>query len=110
MAPGEPVSATYVKGEQSMLTPLITLGQVLDSPAGRAVLDRYLPGVADAPVEWHSQLIGAFLRVTPVLRDDVDARDAFWAEIDEVMTPVLLDNHPGPVPSAGSRVPGPRSS
>ena len=106
-----------------MLTPLITFGQVLDAPGGRAVLERHLPGVADAPAtaDLRHLLVGAFLRVTPGLRDDPAARERFWAEVDEVMAPVLFHPHveavaavaPGPTaerPSTGSgQVSGPWS-
>ena len=86
-----------------MLTPLITFGQVLDAPGGRAVLERHLPGVADAPAtaDLRPLLVGAFLRVTPGLRDDPAARERFWAEVDEVMAPVLF--HPHAEAVAGGR-------
>jgi hypothetical protein len=78
-----------------MLTPLITLGQVLDAPGGRVLLERHLPAalVTAHTADLRDLLIGAFLRVTPGLREDAAARDAFWAEVDEVMAPVLLRPH-----------------
>ena len=79
-----------------MLTPLITFGQVLDAPGGRAVLERHLPDAVDAPAARGSPspvCVGAFLRVTPGLRDDPRAREQFWAEVDEVMAPVLFPAH-----------------
>ncbi len=86
-----------------MLTPLITFGQVLDAPGGRAVLERHLPGAADAPAtaDLRSSSVGAFLRVTPGLRDDPAARERFWAEVDEVMAPVLFHQHVDAVATAG---------
>lgn len=90
-----------------MLTPLITLGQVLDAPGGPAVIDRHLPAIAGSDTaELRELLVGAFARVTPGLRDDQAARDAFWADIDEVMAPILLHHHPLPAPAppaAGER-------
>lgn len=80
-----------------MLVPTITLGQVLDAPGGAALLRRHFPqaGAIDRP-ELRGLLIGSFLRVTPGLRDDAAARDAFWVDVDELMTPILL---PEPVPT-----------
>jgi len=77
------------------LIPMMTLGQVLDAPGGRAVLERYLlPEVTD-PVtpDLRELLLGSFLRVTPGLRDDAARRDRFWAEVDAVMEPVLRREH-----------------
>lgn len=85
-----------------MLTPLITLGQLLDAPGGRAVLERHLPAVAALDrAEPRILLVGAFLRVAPGLRDDAAARELFWAEVDKVMAPILLHEHaPAVVPAA----------
>ena len=59
------------------------------------MLERHLPGVADAPAaaDLRHLLVGAFLRVTPGLRDDPVAQESFWAEVDEVMAPVLFHPH-----------------
>ena len=59
------------------------------------MLERHLPGVTDAPAtaDLDQLLVGAFLRVTPGLRDDPAARERFWAEVDEVMAPVLFHTH-----------------
>ena len=59
------------------------------------MLERHLPGVADTPAaaDLRHQLVGAFLRVTPGLRDDPAAQESFWAEVDEVMAPVLFHPH-----------------
>jgi hypothetical protein len=78
-----------------LLTPLINFGQVLDAPGGRAVLERHLPGVVDSPAtpDLRHLSVGAFLRVTPGLRDDPVARERFWAEVDEVIAPVLFHPH-----------------
>lgn len=81
-----------------MLTPLITLGQVLDAPGGQAVLERHLPDtIAALGDDLRPLLVGAFLRVTPGLRDDTAARERFWSEIDTVMAPVLLHPHAGAI-------------
>jgi hypothetical protein len=78
-----------------MLTPLITLGQVLDAPGGRAFLERHLPPEVTArkTPDLQEVLVGAVLRVTPGLRDDPVNREAFWAELDVVIAPVLLREH-----------------
>ncbi|MET1006920.1 MAG: hypothetical protein ABWX96_15340, partial [Propionibacteriaceae bacterium] len=85
-----------------MLTPLISLGQVLDAPGGRAALERHLPGVVDSPAtpNFRHLLLGAFLRVTPGLRDDPAAQERFWAEVDEAMAPVLFRTHAEAVAAA----------
>ena len=59
------------------------------------MLERHLPGVADAPAaaDLRHLLVGAFLRVTPGMRDDRAAQESFWAEVDEVMAPVLFHPH-----------------
>ena len=75
-----------------MLTHLITVGQVLDAPGGRAVLERYLPATVDR-ADVREILVVLFLRVTPGLRDDKAAREAFWAEIDELMAPIIRRRH-----------------
>jgi hypothetical protein len=85
-----------------VLTPVMNLGQLLDAPGGRSVLERHAPstlGVLDAP-GFRDQLIGALMRVTPTLRDDQAARDQFWADVDAVLEPVLRHPHaPGATPS-----------
>ena len=97
-----------------MLTPLITLGQVLDAPGGRALLERHLPAelTASTTTDLREFLVASVLRVTPGLRDDPVNRDAFWAELDAVMAPVLLHEHAAaitPLPHVGEAV-RPRAS
>ena len=94
-----------------MLTPLINFGQVLDAPGGRAVLEKHLPTTLTVdPTPLRELLVGALLPVTPGLRDDDRARAAFWADIDEVMAPILLRPHPPvPVPVPADQA-SPRSS
>ena len=41
-----------------------------------------------------------FLRVTPGLRDDPKAREQFWADVDEVMRPVLFPEQVERLPAA----------
>jgi hypothetical protein len=67
-----------------MLTPLITLGQVPDAPGGRAFLELHFSAdiVTPAMREMRELLAGAFMRVTPALRNDSASRDAFWAELE----------------------------
>ncbi|XVV10127.1 DUF5605 domain-containing protein [Actinoplanes sp. CA-131856] len=96
-----------------MLTHLITVGQVLDAPGGRPVLERYLPQTVDRP-ELRELLVVLFLRATPGLRDDEAAREAFWAEIDALMSPILLHEHdaaitPSPVDAGATRSSAPWS-
>jgi hypothetical protein len=95
-----------------MLTPLITLGDLLDAPGGRAVLERHIPDAADpSDPQLRSLLIGAFMRITPGLREDVSARETFWADVDAVMAPVLLREHPDVVSApAEAQAPAPRAS
>ena len=90
-----------------MLTHFITVGQVLDAPGGRAVLERFLPQAVDR-ADVRELLILFFLRVTPGLRDDEQARAAFWAEIDALMSPIILREHaaaitPSPVDVGAAR-------
>ncbi|MEV4579966.1 DUF5605 domain-containing protein [Nonomuraea jabiensis] len=93
-----------------MLTPLVTLGQVLDAPGGRALLERHLPeAVLDQP-GLRVLLIGAFLRVAPGLRDDEAARELFWNEIDKVMAPILLHEHAPAVTPAAPDPSAPRAT
>ena len=95
-----------------MLSPLVTLNQVFDAPGGRDVVARHLGAVvAAAPTDagYRHLQIGAFMRITPGLRDDAAARESFWADVDRVIAPVLLRGHPDhaiqahPPASAGSR-------
>jgi hypothetical protein len=76
-----------------LLTPLISFGQVLDAPGGRAILERHFPAEVAARTDLRSLPLGAFARVTPGLRDDPAAREAFWAEVDAVMAPVVFWLH-----------------
>ncbi len=82
-----------------MITPLLTLGQLLDAPGGRAIIERYLAIDISGDVlpELRELLLVAFLRVTPGLRDDPAHRDRFWSEVETVMAPILLHDHAGEV-------------
>jgi hypothetical protein len=80
-----------------MLTPVVFLGELLDAPGGRAVAERYLSPdvVSHVTPELREMLVGSFFRVTPGLRDDIERQDAFWAEVDAVMAPILQRDHSG---------------
>jgi hypothetical protein len=95
-----------------MITPVITFGEVLTAPGGRAVLERHLPDAVAAlgRTDLRPFLVGAFLRVTPALRDDAAARERFWAEIDRVMEPVLRQGHPDAAAPAAADLSAPRAS
>jgi hypothetical protein len=87
----------------AVLPPVINLGQLLDAPGGRAVAAQYLTAdvlAADHPF-LRELLVGAYMRVTPDLRDDPSRRDAFWRDIESVLGPVLrLDPEPTPLETA----------
>jgi hypothetical protein len=92
-----------------VLTHFITVGQVLDAPGGRAVLERFLPQAVDR-ADVRELLVLFFLRVTPGLRDDEQARAEFWAEIDALMEPVILRPHAAAVAPSPVGVSAPRAS
>ena len=86
-----------------MLTPLLTFGDVLDAPGGHAVLERHLPDAVAAPgADLRPVMLQLFLPVTPGLRDDPEARQRFWADVDEVMRPVLFPEQVEHVAAAAS--------
>jgi hypothetical protein len=66
-----------------VLTPLITLGQLLDAPGGRTIVEQYLmlDVSLDVRPELRELLLNAFIRVTPGLRDEPAHRDRFWSEV-----------------------------
>ncbi|NYD67586.1 DUF5605 domain-containing protein [Agromyces atrinae] len=63
-----------------------TFGETLDSPAGRAVLETYLPGVAASPmaVQFRTARLGQLSAIVPTLRDDPETAERFWAALAEV--------------------------
>ncbi len=76
-----------------MLPLTITFGEVLDVPAGRAVLQKYLPDFVAANADLRSTLVGAFTRVVPALRDDPDRYARFRAELEAAMAPARHREH-----------------
>jgi hypothetical protein len=95
-----------------MLTPLITLGQLLDAPGGRRFFEEQVPHAAaalDRP-ELRELLVSSFIRVTPTLRDDQHAQDRFWDAIDSIMAPILVRERSSTVQPARARIGGERSS
>ncbi|WP_235201458.1 DUF5060 domain-containing protein [Microbacterium sp. CH12i] len=62
-----------------------TFGDTLDSPAGRAVLERHLPGIAASPmaVQYRGVRLGQLVALVPEL-ESVDARERLWAALSEV--------------------------
>jgi hypothetical protein len=61
-------------------------GDALDAPAARAVLERFLPGVAASPMaqQFRSGRLAQLVAVTPTLRDDAEEQELFWAALAEV--------------------------
>ncbi|RKS92950.1 uncharacterized protein DUF4038 [Microbacterium sp. AG790] len=62
-----------------------TFGETLDSPAGRAVLERHLPGIAASPMaqQFRTARLGQLVALVPELEEPA-ARDALWAALAEV--------------------------
>lgn len=62
-----------------------TFGETLDSPAGRAVLEKHLPGIAASPMaqQYREVRLGQLVALVPELEDPA-ARDALWAALAEV--------------------------
>ncbi|TIC85474.1 DUF5605 domain-containing protein [Nocardioides sp. GY 10127] len=60
-----------------------TFGEALDSPAARAVLETYLPGVAASPMaaQFREARLGQVAAITPALRDDPEATERLWAAL-----------------------------
>ena len=56
-----------------------TFGETLESPAARAVLETFLPGVAASPMatQYRGLRLGQLVAIVPELRDDTDAQDRF---------------------------------
>lgn len=62
-----------------------TFGETLDSPAGRAVLEKHLPGIAASPMaqQFRSARLGQLVALVPELEEPA-ARDALWAALAQV--------------------------
>ena len=61
-------------------------GDALDAPAARAVLERFLPGVAASPMaqQFRSGRLAQLVAVTPTLRNDPEQQEQFWAALAEL--------------------------
>ena len=62
-----------------------TFGEALDHPAARAVLERYLPGIAASPMatQFRDGRLGSLIAFAPALEDPA-AREELWAALAEV--------------------------
>lgn len=62
-----------------------TFGEALDHPGARAVLERFLPGVAASPMatQFRSGRLGQLVAIVPSL-EDPDHRARFWAALAEI--------------------------
>jgi hypothetical protein len=62
-----------------------TFGEALDHPAARAILERYLPGIAASPMatQFRDGRLGALIALAPTLEDPA-AREELWAALAEV--------------------------
>lgn len=59
-----------------------TFGEALDSPAARAVLEKYMPGIAASPMatQFRSGRLGQLIAIVPSLEDSA-VRDEMWAAL-----------------------------
>jgi len=62
-------------------------GDVLDSPAGRSILETFLPGVAASPMatQYRGARLGQLTAIVPALRDDEAAQARLWLALAEVV-------------------------
>ena len=62
-----------------------TFGEALDNPAARAVLERYLPGIAASPMatQFRDGRLGSLVAFVPTLEDPA-ARDELWAALADI--------------------------
>jgi hypothetical protein len=63
-----------------------TFGHALDDSAARAVLETFLPGIAASPMaaQFRDARLGQLVAISPTLREDAVAQDAFWARLAEI--------------------------
>src|SRR4051794_16717025 len=68
-----------------MLDRASTFGEALDDPAARAILERYMPGIAASPmaVQYRDGRLGSLVAFVPSLEDQAE-RDRLWAALAEV--------------------------
>lgn len=61
-------------------------GDALDSPAGRTVLETFLPGVAASPMatQYRGVRLGQLTAIVPALREDEAAQERLWLALAEV--------------------------
>lgn len=64
-----------------------TFGEALDDPAARAILERYMPGVAASPMatQFRGGRLGQLVAIVPAL-ENLDERERFFAALAEVGT------------------------
>jgi hypothetical protein len=62
-----------------------TFGEALDHPAARAILERYLPGIAASPMatQFRDGRLGSLIALAPTLEDPA-AREELWVALAEV--------------------------
>ncbi|MGU3643752.1 DUF5605 domain-containing protein [Microbacterium sp. C23T] len=62
-----------------------TFGDTLDSPAGRAVLETHLPGIAASPMaaQYRGVRLGQLVALVPAL-EDPDAQELLWAALADI--------------------------
>lgn len=62
-----------------------TFGEALDDPAARAILERYMPGVAASPMatQFRGGRLGQLVAIVPAL-ENLDERERFFAALAEV--------------------------
>jgi len=80
-----------------------SLGVVLASPAGRAALERFLPGVSASPILalMPGIRLGRLAELTPALQDDPGLAMRLWATLAQV------EDGTATVPYAPARIPDP---
>ena len=62
-----------------------TFGEALDNPAARAVLERYLPGIAASPMatQFREGRLGSLVAFVPTLEDPAE-RERLWAALADI--------------------------
>jgi hypothetical protein len=62
-----------------------TFGEALDDPAARAILERYMPGIAASPmaIQFRSGRLGQLVGLVPAMADPAE-RERLWAALAEV--------------------------
>lgn len=75
-----------------------TFGETLDSAAGRAVLEKHLPGIAASPMaqQFRTARLGQLVALVPELEEPA-ARDALWAALASVGDGDARPPYPGAI-------------